>query len=45
MNEALTLLFSMIGNANGVADVQNWFDRNETFDMHIRESDAFFATR
>ena len=25
MNEALTLLFSMIGNANGVADVQNWF--------------------
>ena len=25
MNEALTLLFSMIGTANGVENVQNWF--------------------
>ena len=45
MNEALTLLFSMIGTANGVENVQNWFavDPAVAQRMHAatRQSSAF----
>ena len=45
MNEALTLLFSMIGSANGVENVQNWFavDPAVAQRMHAatRQSSAF----